>query len=86
MNKEQLDEFFAENPDILAPTGFDDAIIGTCERLGMHGVALYDYDHVIAILIDEGMTYEESVEFFGFNILGAWVGEMTPVFAHLAER
>ena len=26
------------------------------------------------------MTYEEAIEYFDYNILGAWMGEYTPVF------
>ena len=26
------------------------------------------------------MTYEEAVEYYEFNIVGAWLGEFTPVF------
>ena len=26
------------------------------------------------------MTYEEAMEFFDFNIQGAWMGEFTPIY------
>jgi hypothetical protein len=26
------------------------------------------------------MTYEEAMEYFDYNILGAWMGEYTPVY------
>jgi hypothetical protein len=33
------------------------------------------------ILIErDGMTDEEAMEYFDFNVQGAWVGESTPVF------
>ena len=28
----------------------------------------------------DGMTYEEAIEYFDYNILGAWMGEYTPVY------
>ena len=31
------------------------------------------------------MTYEEAYEFFSYNIIGAWVGEYTPVFIYKNE-
>jgi hypothetical protein len=36
---------------------------------------------VLEILVySDGMTYDEAVEFFEFNVLGAWVGDETPAF------
>jgi hypothetical protein len=46
----------------------------------------YDEDKVIEILMErDGMTYEEAVEYFEFNIAGAWVGESTPFFMQRME-
>jgi hypothetical protein len=42
-------------------------------------VAAYDYDACIKAL-ERDMSYEEAVEYFDFNTIGAWVGESTPVF------
>lgn len=70
--------------DALIMDGYDDCIIGTCERFGFSDIVVaYDYDKVIKKLMDEGMTDEEAVEFFEFNMLGAWVGDKTPVFIRL---
>ena len=30
----------------------------------------------------DGMTYKEAVEWMEFNVVGAWVGETTPIFVH----
>jgi len=36
---------------------------------------------VIGILMDrDGMSEDDAVEFFDFNVLGAYVGERTPIF------
>jgi hypothetical protein len=36
---------------------------------------------MLEIMIErDGMTYEEAREYFDFNILGAWMGEFTPIF------
>jgi len=43
-------------------------------------IACYDYDRVIEGYIEEGMTEEEAIEFFEFNVIGAWVGERTPCY------
>jgi len=42
---------------------------------------LYDTDKVLQLLVyNDGMTYDDAVEFFEFNILGSWVGDETPAF------
>ena len=33
----------------------------------------------------DGMTYEEAIEFFEFNIKGSWMGEYTPVYIYTNE-
>lgn len=71
------------NPAALFCDGYDDAIIGTAERFGMEPVAAYDYDKVIAMIVKSGCTQEEAIEHFAFNVIGAWVGETTPVFVTL---
>jgi hypothetical protein len=69
------------NPDALTCDGFDEAIIGLAERINLGPVVAYDVDKMINIMIErDGMSYEEAFEFFNFNILGAWVGEFTPIF------
>ena len=37
------------------------------------------------ILVKQGCTYEEAVEYFDFNTLGSWMGEGTPCLATLAK-
>jgi hypothetical protein len=54
-----------------------------CESFGRPAVALYDYNKVIDILVSQGLSYEDAVDHFGFNIGGAWVGDYTPSFAVL---
>ncbi len=69
-----------ENPKALWPDGFDDAYIGQARRCGQPTLAAFSVKKCIRILIDrDGMDYEEAVEFFEFNIVGAWMGEGTPV-------
>ena len=69
-------------PDLLVldPEYFDDAIIGLVQRIGLD-VVCYDKDKVLELLcVKEGMTYEDAIEHFDFNIIGSWVGDTTPVF------
>ena len=73
-----------EYPELLKADGFDDAILGVVQRMGIQAIC-YDQDKVIDILMGDGMTYEEAVEYFEFNIAGAWVGESTPFFLQKME-
>jgi hypothetical protein len=83
-NEEIKLEVAAVNEEALLADGFEDALIGYCERCGMSPVALYDQDKCISILMKrDGMTREDAEEYFSFNTLGAFVGEATPMFAKL---
>jgi hypothetical protein len=73
-----------EYPELLKADGFDDAILGVVQRMGIQAIC-YDQDKVIDILMGDGMTYEEAVEYFEFNVAGAWVGESTPFFLQKME-
>lgn len=72
------------NEDILTADGFEDAFMGVCHQYGRPPVAAYDYDACIKLLVDrDGMSHEEAEEYFSFNVIGAYVGESTPVFVTL---
>jgi hypothetical protein len=75
MTREELLERYE---DLLFADGYDAAIQGVALRAG-NPVVVYSYEKVIEILA-ETMTEEEAIEFFDFNIGGAYVGEETPVF------
>ena len=67
--------------DTLKVDGFDDAIMGYAGRCGMNDVLLYSTNKIIQILMErDGMTDEEAIEFFEFNIKGAYMGEGTPLY------
>lgn len=68
---------------MLKMDGFDDCVVGICERFGMEAVLAYDRDRVIEKLVADGMTQEEAEEFFEYNQIGAWMGDRTPVFVTL---
>ena len=67
-----------EHPDLLTIDGFDEAVIGVVERAGLLAVC-YDRNKIIQILMRD-MNYEEAFEYYEFNILGAYMGESTPVY------
>ena len=69
-----------EYPELLQMDGFEDCAVGILERFGQPPIIVYDRRRVIAKLMAQGMTDEEAEEYYGFNQLGAWVGEHTPGF------
>ena len=76
-----LDDIGEMSPEALLCDGFDEAIIGLATRIGMELVVAYDVEKIIGILMNrDGMDYEEAVEYYEFNIVGAWMGEFTPIF------
>tara|TARA_R100001015_G_C4529209_1_gene96090 strand:- start:171 stop:428 length:258 start_codon:yes stop_codon:yes gene_type:complete len=68
--------------EIVKADGFDEAIIGITDgAFDSHRRLVYDIDKCIDILVSrDGMTYEEAMEFFEFNVSGAHVGEGTPIY------
>ena len=66
--------------ECLLADGFDDAIIGISS--GSSPKAVYSVNMVIEILMKEGMSQEEAIEHFDFNIAGSYVGEKTPIFVN----
>lgn len=69
------------NPLAYLADGFDQAVIGHTNKHPY--VAVYDSEKCIAILIESGMTTEDAVEYFEYNVLGSYMGENSPVFASL---
>jgi len=69
--------------EALLADGFEDALVGYGRRVN-YPVAIYDYDKCLEVMVErDGMTEEEAIEFFDFNVGGAYVGENTPVFLML---
>ena len=68
-------EYFPEE-DLLKADGFDDAIIGL-DNSSMR--LIYSKNTCIEILISDGMTEEDALEYFEYNVSSAWFGDMTPI-------
>ena len=67
--------------ETLKVDGFDKAIMGYAGRCGMNDVLLYSMKKIIKILKKrDGMTEDEALEYFYFNIKGSYMGEGTPLF------
>ena len=60
---------------------FSRAFIGIGHRAGSNDIAVYDYDKCAKVLMRrDGMTQEEAYEFLDFNVVGSYVGDLTPIF------
>ena len=72
-----------ENPDaqLLEPRGqYDAFIVGIGHRFNEGPLAMYSIERILGVLEADGMTGEEAVEWYDYNIVGASVGEGTPIF------
>jgi hypothetical protein len=69
-----------DDQEFLKADGFDDAVIGfsaTESRL------VYSVSMCVDILMeDHNMDFDEALEYFEFNVSGAYVGEQTPIWCH----
>jgi hypothetical protein len=70
----------SEYDELLKMDGYDDCIVGIVERFGQDSYFIYDKQLVLEKLQKNGMTYEEALEYYEYNQLGAYVGERTPAF------
>lgn len=73
--------------DLLYADGLLYAVIGIATRAGGLRVVCYSVEKVIEVLMTrDGMTEEEAYEFYEFNIVGAWMGDKTPIFVETIEE
>ena len=81
LNKEKFEELAALNPEALLVDGLNEAVIGFGHQFSNAPVAIYDYDKCIEIYMrDNGWDYDEAMDWMSFNVIGAWMGEGTPIF------
>tara|TARA_R110000824_G_scaffold264523_1_gene453354 strand:- start:483 stop:764 length:282 start_codon:yes stop_codon:yes gene_type:complete len=81
---EMLDTSFLRLGDEGGYQDFEGAFLGLvgdeCPK------AVYSEEKVIEVFVKrDGMTWDEAVEFFDFNVKGAYVGEQTPLFIETFE-
>lgn len=72
------------NEEILYANGFEKAFLGIGVQFNKR-FAIYDYEKCLEILMEDGMTDEEAIEWMEFNVMGAYVGESTPAFLMYTE-
>ena len=69
-----------EDYECLLADGFDDAVIGV--TYGAEAKAVYCVCKCLDILVKEGMSMEDAVEHFEYNVAGSYVGEKTPIWVY----
>ena len=60
--------------------GFDDAILGVRQRKGQPDCVLYDEEKILTMLMRDGASYGDALDYYRYNILDAYVGDGTPAF------
>lgn len=80
-NDDKLKEFLCSiNEDLVVADGLAHAFIGLTYNKGSE-VCVYSTERIIANLMENDlMSFEDAEEHMHFNILGAYVGERTPIF------
>jgi hypothetical protein len=76
--KEQINEMLKQKgQSSLYADGYDEAILGADS---ISGRIIYSVKKCYEVLMErDGMPYDEAVEFFAFNTLGAYMGKETPI-------
>lgn len=87
VTREQINEYLIEmDEETLLADGFEDALLGFAQRMNEPLLAVYSYSKMVDVLIErDEMTYEEATEYIDFNVVGAWVGEYTPMIVRELE-
>lgn len=86
--REEIEERYCDDVELLFLDGFDDAIAGVVDGISVshNPKVCYILSGIIDILIAEGLSHEEAMEHFDFNIAGAYMGENTPVFLDMINQ
>ena len=81
--RELLNELGYENSVVFESPAYDAAIIGTTDD----DRVVYSYDLMVRCLMDEdGMSYEEAVEFIDYNTMRALpYFENHPIVVHMTD-
>jgi hypothetical protein len=77
--REELTEEWGQAFLFMSEPDYDEAIIGVVEKAGGESVIAYDTQIILSIL-ERSMPIEDAQEFFEYNILGAYMGDKTPVY------
>ena len=72
-------QIIEHNPEAILWDGLDSCIVG----MSTDGRAIYSLDSLVEhFQVYEEMSEEDAVEYVDYNIVGAYVGEYTPIHMH----
>ena len=75
-----------DDREIMYCDGLEDAFVGLSMRFNDGPLATYDIEKIIRILMErDGMGELAAREFYEVNIVGAWIGDRTPIFITLID-
>ena len=69
-----------ENEYITEISEINPSAIVVGESHGKEPVLIYSKEKIIEKLMQDGCSYDEALEFYDFNILGAYINEHMPIF------
>ena len=77
----KLDKILDQFPDtpILKFDGFDECVLGYEYNWDGNIRLIYSVDKILTNLVGDGMEVDDAIEYFEFNMRGAYVGEQTPI-------
>ena len=87
--RERLAEEYPDVDLLFDEEIYDTAVIGIsdmCMGTSNNHQVIYDWDLVIQVNMDAGMTELEAIEFFEYNQGGAYIGEHTPIFVRTTSN
>jgi hypothetical protein len=80
MTLEEIIDNYGDD-DLLKADGFDEAVIGIEINTGR---LVYDIFKMRELLIkNDGMSSDDAMEYLDFNVLGAYMGEKTPIYVQI---
>ena len=80
-DESKLDRILLTFPDaeFLVADGFDNAIIGVDETTMR---LIYSVTKCLQILMEQGLSEEDAVEHFEYNVSGSYMGKRTPIWCY----
>jgi len=79
LTKDEITEEYGDG-SMMFLDYYDDCVVGVVHRFGQPPIICYDKDEIIKTDMNDGMTYDDAMESFDYNIIGGWLGEDTPCF------
>jgi hypothetical protein len=80
---EIVEELLASDEAVLLPIEYRSALIGVGYRFNSGPLAVYNLNTILEILTSDGTSMEDARDWYEYNMIGAWVGDGTPIFVDM---